>query len=264
MNKLAEICETKHAHVKKSRKETPLYVQEQRAKRAQPPRGFLRALKQHVAQNRPGLIAEIKRASPSKGLIRADFHPALLAKAYASGGASCLSVLTDIPYFQGDDMFLLEAQAACNLPILRKDFMLDAYQIIESRALGADCVLLIIAALDIHVAQMLESVALSLGMDVLIEVHNREELERALTHLKSPLLGINNRNLKTFATSLQITESLAPLIPEHYTIVCESGIFTHADIARIRAQNVHSFLVGESLMRQNHVEKATRTLLNLA
>lgn len=264
MNKLEEICAKKREHIQTSRAQTPYYVMEQRALRAALPRGFLAALQRHISQNRPALIAEIKRASPSKGLIRADFNPGTLAQAYYQGGASCLSVLTDIPYFQGHDQFLMQAKSACPLPALRKDFMLDEYQIIESRALGADCILLIMAALDIHTAQKLETLAMDLGMDVLLEVHNRPELELALSHLSTRLIGINNRNLKTFETSLTVTESLAPLIPKDYIIVCESGIFTHADIARIRAQQVHTFLVGESLMRQKHVANATAQLLNLS
>ncbi len=262
MTMLDDICAKTRAHVKTARAATSLHVIEQRALRAEAPRGFHNALQAKIHKGETALIAEIKKASPSKGLIREDFNPAAHAAAYEHGGAACLSVLTDVPYFQGDDAYLLQAKAACSLPALRKDFMVDAYQIAESRALGADCILIIMAALSVHEAVALERLAHDFGMDVLIEVHDRRELELALTYLKSPLLGINNRNLHNFATSLSVSETLAPLVPEHYTLVCESGIYTAHDVARIRAAGIHTFLVGESLMRQANVAQATRALLN--
>lgn len=262
MTMLDEICAKTREHVKAARAVTPLQVVEQRALHAEAPRGFHNALQVKNDAGKTALIAEIKKASPSKGLIRADFNPAAHAIAYEQGGAACLSVLTDVPYFQGDDAFLVQAKAACSLPALRKDFMVDAYQIAQSRALGADCILIIMAALSVNDAVAFERLAHDFGMDVLVEVHDRRELELALTYLKSPLLGINNRNLHNFETLLGVTETLAPLVPDHYTLVCESGIYTPHDIERIRACGVHTFLVGESLMRQANVAQATRALLN--
>ena len=259
---LAEICATTRAHVanKKQRvSQTSLY---NRALDQTPARGFHLALKNKIAAGGVGLIAEIKKASPSKGLIRADFDPEMLAKAYHIGGATCVSVLTDEKYFQGNDAYLLLARGAIPLPFLRKDFMLDPYQILESRALGADCILLIMAALTDDEAIELERLARELGMDVLVEVHDETELQRALTHLQSRLIGINNRSLKTLAVDLATAEKLRPLIPADYTVVCESGIATPADIARMRAADMHCFLVGESLMRQPDVTNATRSLLS--
>lgn len=259
MNKLDEICATKRDHVRQQRAIVSAAALRDDIEHQTPPRGFTAAIREKSADGF-ALIAEIKKASPSKGLIREDFDPPAHARAYQAGGAACLSVLTDQPYFQGADDYLVTARTAVNLPCLRKDFMVDPWQVAESLALGADAILIIMAALDDALAAEIEAEALSLGMDALIEVHDEAELERALK-LQSPLLGINNRNLKTFETSLDQTERLAKLVPDDRIMVSESGIFTHEDCQRLSGSGARAFLVGESLMRQDNVEAATRELL---
>ena len=259
---LARICAEKRDHIARCRREWPLAEVETAAKAATPPRGFQQRLAQVAASGSIGLIAEIKKASPSKGLIRKEFDPPSLARSYVAGGATCLSVLTDQPYFQGRDADLKAARAAVDLPVLRKDFMLDPYQVIEARAIGSDCILLIMAALEGAQAAELEAVAQSLGLDVLVEVHDLDELGRA-TRLKSRLIGINNRNLKSLKTDLETSIALAPHLPADAVGVAESGFHRPEDIGRLRALGVHCFLVGEALMRQDDLAQATRTLLGL-
>lgn len=257
---LEKIAAYKRDEIAAAKAARPQNEVERAARAAAPPRGFLRAIQRRLAAGDYALIAEIKRASPSKGLIREDFDPATLAQAYQAGGAACLSVLTDGPSFQGRPGHLAAARESTRLPVLRKDFMLDPYQIVEARALGADCVLLIMAALDDHMARELEETALAHRLDVLIEVHNEAELDRALG-LKSRLIGVNNRDLATLEVDLGVTLRLARLVPPERLLVSESGIHTRTQIARLMRAGAKAFLVGESLMRQRDVTAATRALL---
>lgn len=263
---LARICADKHRHVAAAKRSGSLDSLDAVARTQEKPRGFAKALSAKLAAGQYGLIAEIKKASPSAGLIRPDFHPPVLAGAYHRAGAACLSVLTDAPYFQGDDEYVAQVRAAAPLPVLRKDFMVDPWQILESRALGADCVLIIMAALSDAQAAEMEAAAFALGMDVLVEVHDEAEFDRALA-LKSNLIGVNNRNLKTMTTDIGTTERLAARLPRNGVsddsrmLVAESGLRTPADLARMAACGARCFLIGESLMRTGDLETATRALL---
>jgi len=260
INVLDQICEKKRRHVAQRKAIRSLNKVINQCEFVSKPLGFINALKQ-ASRDGYGLIAEIKKSSPSKGLIRKDFNPKKLAKAFKAGGATCISVLTDTPYFEGCDENLTEAKEAVNLPILRKDFMLDPYQIHESRALGADCILLIMAALSNDQASELEDVSISYGMDVLIEVHNQSELEQAFK-LKSPLIGINNRDLKTLKTNLETTKQLASLVPGNKLLVSESGLYSREDLAEMAQVGARCFLIGESLMRQDNVTTAVQEILS--
>lgn len=249
---LENILARKAEEVAERRAQVSLSDVERQASAADPTRGFAQALIVQAAKKQPAIIAEVKKASPSKGVIREHFVPADIARSYEKGGATCLSVLTDIDYFQGADAYLQQARAACQLPVIRKDFMIDPYQVIEARALGADCILLIVSALQDSQMAELASVAKSVGLDVLVEVHDGDELERALKTLDTPLVGVNNRNLHTFEVNLETTLDLLPRIPRDRLVITESGILNRADVELMEINEVYSFLVGEAFMRAEH------------
>ena len=261
-NVLDDICAATRRHVEQARREKSFAALEAEAKQASPVRGFIRAIEKKTANGGVALITEIKKASPSAGVIRAAYKPAEIAQNYEKAGAACLSVLTDIAYFQGHNEDLVQARAACALPVLRKDFMLDVWQVAEARAIGADCILLIMAALDDTQAAELHAAAVAFGMDALIETHDKAELDRAL-RLPSGLIGVNNRNLKTLKTDLATTEDLARHVPAGRILVSESGIGSSSDIDRLRRAGSHVFLVGESLLKQGDPGEAARLLLGL-
>ena len=257
---LRKIEAYKRREITESKVRVPRATLEREIRDQSPPRGFVKALERAIEAGRFALIAEIKRASPSKGLIRDDFEPTAIARCYQEGGATCLSVITDAPSFRGAPQHLMEARAATPLPILRKDFLFDPYQVYEARAWGADCILIIMAAIDDETARTLNKTAHDLGLDVLIEIHDERELERALT-LEARLIGVNNRDLRTFETSLAVCERLMPLVPPDRIVVAESGIGSHGDCRRLADAGVQAFLVGETLMRQKDLTSATRALL---
>lgn len=263
MSVLQKICDDKRTHVAACKAAAPQSVLEEQIKTASPVRGFINALRAKESAGIPALIAEIKKASPSVGVIREDFNPAELAQAYKAGGAACLSILTDEPYFQGKTEYLLAGRAACDLPVLRKDFIVDTYQVYETRAMGADCMLIIMAALDDALVKDLYGLATELKLDVLFEVHDREELDRALK-LDPKMVGVNSRNLKTLKVDLNTALDIAAAMPAEILRVAESGIHGHDDLKRLQAAGFPAFLVGESLMRQPDVTTATRTLLGIA
>ncbi|MGE3161105.1 MAG: indole-3-glycerol phosphate synthase TrpC [Burkholderiales bacterium] len=260
---LQRILETKRAEVRAGRAASPLAEMERRAREAPAVRDFVGALRSRIDAAKPAVIAEVKRASPSKGLLREHFDPAAIARSYERGGAACLSVLTDHEYFQGSAEHLVAARAACSLPVLRKDFVIDPYQVLEARAMGADCILLIAAALDVEVMRELESVAEGLGLAVLVEVHDAQELEAALA-LRTPLVGINNRNLRTFETRLETTLELRKRVPAGRIVVTESGILAAGDVQRLRSDGVAAFLVGEAFMRAADPGEALGRLFSIS
>lgn len=261
-DKLFEICDAKRQTMKERKTKMPETILLRKAKQAPALRGFHKALRAKMDAKQVALIAEVKKASPSEGVIREDFNPVAIARAYEAGGATCISVLTDEPYFQGKDEYLTQVRAAVSLPLLRKDFIIDPYQVYESRVLGADCILLIMAALSDRQANELESLALELGLDVLVEVHNMDELNRAMRIFRSTLIGINNRNLRTMEVDIGVSEELGKILPGRITPVSESGLKTRADLQRMQEVGIYCFLIGTQLMKQEDIKGATFALLN--